>query len=298
MTLEHTQRCFRNLLRAGSVRSLLSRDDHVGLENHALEHDAVLEELIEYRLQNGARDFLAALDRMSAVHQDFRLNDRHDVVFLAESRVARQGMSIGLDRECSRDPVADIDDGAPLGEARAELVILNQAFAQAVETFGNRLALELGQRLGTGIDLDAWDDALLRQIFRKRRAVLRLLTNGLVVQDHAADVVRGARRREEQFAVGAAILLRGFDLDAVEPLRDGAGALIRRQNALVLGHHCLGNASELTLVHRSNLRLGALRALKNTKLAPTEGLTLPGQSRRLPGQDTGGPWNGTESVLN
>ena len=77
-------------------------------------------------------------------------------------------------------PGADIDHGAPFGEARAQLVILLQALAQAVQAFGDRFAGTARQRLGAGIDLDAGNRAGGFDQLDQRRAVLGLLADGLV----------------------------------------------------------------------------------------------------------------------
>ena len=44
--------------------TLLARDDHVGLEQHPLERDTLLEEGVEHRVKDDTGDFLAALDRV------------------------------------------------------------------------------------------------------------------------------------------------------------------------------------------------------------------------------------------
>ena len=103
-------------------------------------------------------------------------------------------MRIGRERERGRDAGADVDDRAPLGEARAESAVFREPLAQAVETLGQRLAGKAGERLGAGVDLDAGQDAARREQFRERPAVRGLLAQGLVVEDDAADEC-GARRR-------------------------------------------------------------------------------------------------------
>jgi hypothetical protein len=59
-----------------------------------------------------------------------------------------------------------------------------------------------GQRLRARVDLDAGNHLVLGQKVRERHAVLGLLTDGFVVQNHAADVFARARRREQHLAVG------------------------------------------------------------------------------------------------
>ncbi len=70
-----------------------------------------------------------------------------------------------------RDALADRDDGAPLREPRAELAVLRQPLAQAVEALGDLLARRAGQILGAGVDLDAGDDALAGEDLGERRPV-------------------------------------------------------------------------------------------------------------------------------
>ena len=81
-----------------------------------------------------------------AVHDHFRLDHRHQALLLAQRGVAGQRVAVGLDAGARRDVVADVDHRAPLGEAGAELVVLLQARAQAVEAFGHDFAREAGQR--------------------------------------------------------------------------------------------------------------------------------------------------------
>jgi hypothetical protein len=67
------------------------------------------------------------------------------------------------------------------------------------------------ERLRALVDLDARDDALRGQQLRERRPVVGLLADRLVVEDDAADVLLGARRREEEVAVRAPVLLGRLD---------------------------------------------------------------------------------------
>ncbi len=195
-------------------------------------------QLLEHGRQRVARHFFATLDAVIAIHQHFRLDDRHNARFLAQRRVARERVSVGVDRELRRIARADVDHGAPLGEARTQLVVLGETLAQAVETFGDRLVCKAGHRLRAGVDLDARHDAELLQILRERRAVLGLLADRLVVQDHAADVVGGTGRSEQHLAVSAARLFGRLQLDGIEALLDRAARLVCRQDALALCDHC------------------------------------------------------------
>ena len=165
-------------------------------------------QLVEYFGQHGICHFLATLERVRTVHEHLRLHDRHDILLLAQRRIARQRVGVGFDRETRRNAGADVYDRAPLGETGANLVVRAEPLAQPVQPFGDRL-----------ID------------------------------------VRG---REEQFAVGAALLLGGGDAQLLEALAAGAVALVCSQNPLVRCHHRARDALQIRIRHSSILqRYGA-----------------------------------------
>ena len=71
-------------------------------------------------------------------------------------------------------------------------LVLGQPFAQAVEPFGDGLALRERERLRAGVDLDAGDDPLVLEQLHERRAVGGRLADRLVEEDDAADEVARA----------------------------------------------------------------------------------------------------------
>src|SRR5690606_10613076 len=156
-------------------------------------------ELPKDRRQHLACDFLAALDGVFAVQQYLGLDDGHHIRFLAQSRIARKRMRIGLDRELCWSSWANGDDRAPFRKPRTKLIVLRESSAQSVEPLGDRLSWKASERFCSGIDLDAGQDADSRQIDRERLAVLGLLPQRLVIQDDTADVVRQACSRKQHF---------------------------------------------------------------------------------------------------
>jgi len=76
--------------------------------------------------------------------------------------------------------------------------------------------------------------------------VFSLLPYRFIVQNDPTDVSARIRRREQHFAVGAPIFLGRFQVDGVEPLADGARALVRRQKFLA-GSRPLRGRSRLIL---------------------------------------------------
>src|SRR6266568_4419426 len=172
---------------------------------------------------------------MRSVLQHLRLDDRDDSGLLAERGVAGEGMRVRPDAVLARQRVRDRVRRAPLREPGAELAVLLEPLAQAVEALGHRLALGVRERLRALVHLDAGDHALRREQLRERRPVVGALADRLVEEDDAADVLLGGRRGEEQVAVRAAVLLGRLDADRVEALLDRPAALVCGEDSLPLG---------------------------------------------------------------
>ena len=84
---------------------------------------------------------------MGAIHEHFRLHDWDEISLLAQRGVTREAMGIGTDTERRRDiTLVDLDHGAPFGEPRAQLLVLGEPFAQAVQALGNLVARVLFKR--------------------------------------------------------------------------------------------------------------------------------------------------------
>ena len=231
------------LLGAGFVQDIALAALVVGAPLPLVEHLRVEGE------EDARRDVVRALDRVRAVHQHLRLDDRHDAGLLAERCIARERMRVRPDAVLARQLVGDRVRRAPLRETGTELVVLLEASAEPVEALGDRLALRERQRLRAEVDLDPGDDALRGEQLWERRSVERALADRLVEEDDAADVFLGTGRREEQIAVGAPVLLGRLEPDRVEALLDRAGALVSGEDALPLGDERLRGLVQLG-VHR------------------------------------------------
>ncbi|CEE78298.1 hypothetical protein XAC2852_710026 [Xanthomonas citri pv. citri] len=240
---------FGHLFDTGLLFAALAGDHHRGLQDGALEHDVLLIQRTEQRAQRGFGHFVAGFDVVAAVHDHFRLDHRHQALFLAQRSVTRQRMRVGLDAGAGRNVFADIDDRTPLGEARTQRVVLLQTRTQAVQAFGHQLARHAGQRLRALVDLDARDDAVGGHVLGERHAILGLLTDGLVEQDGAGDVVAQLGRGQQQFAIGATVLFDVLDADAGKTLGDRAGRFVDGDDALTRGDHRLGGFGKLFDAH-------------------------------------------------
>ena len=238
-----------DLVDTGSVGRFVAGEHHVRLEERPGQLDALVVQLGVDRLEHAAGRLRALLDRVRPVLKHLRLDDRDDPGLLAERRVARECVGIRPDAVLAGEALGDRVRRAPFGELRAQLAVLAQAVAQAVEALRDRLALGQGERLRALVDLDPRDDALALQKLRERRAVRGALADRLVEEDHAADVVLGPGGGEEHVAIRAPALLGRLDVDRVEALLDRAVALVGGQDSLARSDQRSGDRLELVLGH-------------------------------------------------
>src|SRR5437868_277765 len=75
-----------------------------------------------------------------------------------------------------------------LGDARGQSVIFDTALAQTIHPFGADFARRACQRLGARIHLDARHASRGFEDRHQSRAVLGLLAQGFVIQDHARNM--------------------------------------------------------------------------------------------------------------
>ena len=126
---------------------------------------------------------------MFSVHQHFRLDDRHQMLFLAERGVSPKGVCIRNHTRSARQRIRNTKNGSPLGKASTHVTVRCEAVAKPVEPFGNRFAGRTGQRLGPRVNLDAWNNAVTCQNLGKRCPLGALLAYSFIIHGYAADVL-------------------------------------------------------------------------------------------------------------
>ena len=231
--LEHGDGRHGNLLRGVLLGAAVSREDHVGLEEGALQVHVV----VAQRLVHGCEDLLASdhagLEVVVPVRQDLRLHDGSEPVQLTDAGVARQNVGVLQDGEGRRPPVADLQDAPPLGEAGAGLVVLLAAVGHSVQALGGGLFVRAEELDDSLVHLDAGDDAPVLDQLHKWRPVVGFLVQRLLEENHAAQVVpHGLVSREQQLTVEPAVLFRVLHVDGFQPLADRASAFIRGKDPL------------------------------------------------------------------
>jgi hypothetical protein len=219
------------------------------LQQHALERDALLPQVMEDCVKGSCRGLCTTLQSMTAVHQHFGLYDGHQPGFLAKRRVESQDQRVGLKTSTAWSSVVDSDDSAPLCEARAQLHILPEPFAEAVEALRELFVRVRGHRFGSGIDLDTRDDTDLLERFGKGHPAPCLLTDRLVDEDRAVEAISQTCGGNDHVAVGAAGLFGLRDSCCGEPFVGSRRALIHGEKPLVACHQSIGGFAQLLHIH-------------------------------------------------
>jgi hypothetical protein len=88
---------------------------------------------------------------------------------------------------------------------------------------------------GALVHLDAREDIGLLEDLDEGLASLGALVEGLLKEDHTADVLEGTRGAEEELTEGTAVVLNVLDVDAGKALADGSSGLVRSEDTLARG---------------------------------------------------------------
>ena len=249
-----------NLLGGGLLARFSTGNNHVGLQEHALEDDAVLLEGSGDSGPDALRAGLALLDGVVAVDHNFGLDDGDETSDLGEGGVASEGLRVELNLGLGDGAVLNLVGVAPLAEAGAGLVELGDALDVVVEALGHLFTgstdLEISETL---IGLDTGDDSEGGTVGGEGLTVVHLLSEGLFMEDDTGDVLFDAFSTDEELAVLAAVFLSVGEVDAGEALGDGTDGFVSGEEALAGGGHLgdgfleFGDVRGVDLVVRSKL---------------------------------------------
>jgi len=234
--VQHLQGRRGNFFRSVSLRAVGTRANHGRLQQHAVEHDVVVREVLEGFSPDSGGNFEGFFQGVLTVEEDFRLDDRDQTSVLADGGVSGQAVSAVSDSDLGRAS-RDGDDGSPLAEARALLVVFRGSVGKAVQTLAPGFAVAVRERLQSLVDLDTRVDTLLVQAVDERLASLGGLVEGFLEEDGTTNVLTEARGRDEEFSVSTTVFFGVFNPDAFEAGAARGVGFIHRQDTLTrLGH--------------------------------------------------------------
>lgn len=134
-------------------------------------------------------DLLTSLEIMISIGQDLGLDNGHDSRALADRGVSGQDVGILEDSQLAGTALFDLQDATPLGKVATVLLVLDAARLEIVKALGRAFVVGAEERNDAFVDFDTWDDITLLQQLDKRRAVISLLIERFVKEDHAGDVL-------------------------------------------------------------------------------------------------------------
>ncbi|CAN7986146.1 unnamed protein product, partial [Ixodes hexagonus] len=241
----------------------LSRSHHVGLEQGALQVDVVVVEGLVHGSQHLLSHLLGTVQVMVSVRKHLGLHNRHNATLepclLAAGSIAGKHVGVLQNGQCRGAVGTNLQHATPLGEAAAVLAVLGATLGQILGKRGRTLsgAFIVGAEEGhdTFVHLDARDDAAVLQQLHEGGAVVRLLVQSLVKQDHSADgAVHGLPAREQQLTVLATVLLSVLHSNALQALAHGGCAKrCHLRDALPRGNNGLSCGLQLFLQLRAQV---------------------------------------------
>ena len=241
--VEHAQGVLGNFLRVGLLRAISTRGNHGRLQEHAVELDVVVGQVLEGFRPNHGGDFKVAVDVVVAVEENLRLDNRHETSVLADGGVAGEAVSAVGDGNLGRTG-RDGDDGTPLAEAGALLVVLGGALGEAIETLAPGFTVGVGERPEALVNLDTRVDTLALEHVNERGTILGGLVQGFFKENGAANVLAEVRRGDQKFTVAAAVLFGVFHTDAFEAGAACGVGLVHGEDTLTRLGHVLLRARE------------------------------------------------------
>lgn len=167
-------------------------------------------------------DLGADLDVVVAVLEDFWLDDWDETILLANGAISCQLLGVLFDGGLGWQVLADLEDGTPLSETAAELVVLCAPLAEFIEALGQGFVIGATNGNETSVDFDATVDPSILKNLREFDSLGRVVAHRLVKHDDAADVLTEAGRGKEQLSVRSPIVMVVLDLDVVETFADCA----------------------------------------------------------------------------
>ena len=206
-------------------------------------------QLLKHGLERCCGNFLTTFDTVGAIHYHFRLDDRHNIGFLAQRGIPGKCVRIRTQAICRRNTVADIDYSTPLRKFRTQLVVLVESLAQAIQTFGDCFAWESGEAFSALVNFDASDHAQIIKILGERHAICCALSQCFIKQNDTTDIVCNTCGRKEHFTISTSNFLAGLRVYRIETFLNRWRTFISRQNPLPVCHHSLGNCIQLIQIH-------------------------------------------------
>jgi len=212
-----------------------ARGHHVGLQEGTLEEDMMLVESLVAGSKDHLSDVSAALNVMRAIDEDLWLHNRNQTILLADDGIASKTLSIQVNGKLRWLVGANLEDSTPLGKAGTGLVVLGTALAKVIMALGGGLLVSASNLNGALVDLDARENASLIEDINEGLAILGLLVQGLLEEDHTTYVLKGTRAAEQELTEGTAVLLDVLNVDAGKTLANGASGLISCKDTLSRG---------------------------------------------------------------
>mmetsp|Transcript_1923 Transcript_1923/g.6100 ORF Transcript_1923/g.6100 Transcript_1923/m.6100 type:complete len:390 (+) Transcript_1923:322-1491(+) len=239
------------LRRLGSLGRRFSAGSHKGrLEQATLQQDLVLVEGSKDRGEHLLGSVGALLNRVRAVEQRLRLHNGDKPVRLRNGRIPSERLSNPVDRQLRRGTGSrvNLERAAPLGKPSAGSIVLVAPGTQVIKPLRVHLTVHsTGNLLESLVQLDAGNNAMLRQALGEGNASVVRLEQRLLKHNNARNGLRRLRRSgEHQLTPGTAKLFSVLLTNGSEALAHGTRGLISGKDSLTWRRNLVGSLNKLS----------------------------------------------------
>lgn len=235
---EHLQGVVSNLLGTSTALALSTGGDHGRFKEDTLEENVVISEVLEGLGPSALSDLKSAVNVVVTIKENLGLDNGDKTRVLGNGGIT--GKAVGAVSDSGGGGTSgDRDDRAPLGETGTLLVVLVATLGKTVKASAPRLAVGVGERVETLVDLDTGNKSLLVQAGNHGLSRADVLEESLLEENGTGDVLAETGGGHEQLTVSLTVLNGVLEANGFETLAAGGVGLVHGENTLARGGNLL-----------------------------------------------------------
>lgn len=184
---------------------------------------------------------------MFSVLEDFRLNNWHETILLADGAVSGKAVGILSNSQFRRASISNLKNSSPFSKSSTHSVILSASLSEAIESLCSGLSISSTDLNNTSVDLNTAMNSSFPEECSKRLSILASISKGLVEHDDSTDVLFDPRSSEKKFSVCLSVIVVVFNLNSIKSLSNSSGGLIGGEDSLTWCANFLSSLDQLFL---------------------------------------------------
>jgi len=236
--VEHLQGIVSDLLSTSAALALGTRGNHGRLEEDTLKENAVISHIFKGLGPSHLSDLKSAVNVVVTIKENLGLDNGDETRILGNGGVT--GKTVGAVSDSGGGGTSgNRDNRAPLSEAGTLLVVLITTLGKTVKASAPGLAVGVGERVETLVDLNTGNKSLLVQAGNHGLSRADVLEESLLEEDGTGDVLAETGGGHQQLTVSLTVLNGVLEANGFETLAAGGVGLVHGENAFARGGNLL-----------------------------------------------------------